>query len=168
MRDLKQYESRLQAVNSIEEIAPVLDYKLEQKGASGVADYISLSVSNLEDAKSRLAELEKEIKQRKSDIDSQIEIIKIGSAAWLEDAGVDKLSGDIVSSITVSKRKDSIELVVTDEESLINAGYFKMSLDKTAVKNAILEGVELEGAHIETTIMQDTLRINRKKNAATT
>jgi len=161
--EIKQYESSLQVVSRIEDITPILDRKLETKGANAVADYVTLSIDNLEDAKARLAELEKEIKQRKSDIDNQIELIKIGSAAWLEDAGIDKLNGDITSSISVSKRKDNDELFITDEDALINAGYFKMVLDKTSVKNDLLDGKVLEGAHIITTIMQNSLRINKRK-----
>jgi len=53
---IKQYESSLQRVTKTEEIAPVLDRKLEEKGANAVSDYIALSVDNLEDAKKRLAE----------------------------------------------------------------------------------------------------------------
>jgi len=110
--------------------------------------------------------LKKEIKERKKAIDEQIELIKIGSAEWLEDAGVQKLNGDIVSSISITKPKDNIELVITDEDALINAGYFKMVLDKTLVKNAILDGLELEGAHLITTIVQDSIRINKRKKSA--
>jgi len=65
----------------------------------------------------------------------------------------------------VTNPKSKEELIVINEESLINAGYFKQVLDKTAVKNAILAGDIIEGATIEVTHQEDSLTIYKKKSA---
>ena len=70
-----------------------------------------------------------------------------------------------VSSISISSSKPKNELKVINEESLINQGYFKTVLDKTAVKNAILDGVEIEGAEITIIYEEDKIRVNSRKKA---
>jgi len=75
--------------------------------------------------------------------------------------GVDKLQGDLVSSLTVFEKAQTTELIITDEESLINAGYFIMSVDKTAVKNALLDGVDVVGAKLEITHNENSIKINK-------
>ncbi len=61
--------------------------------------------------------------------------------------------------------KEKTTVIIDNEEALINAGYFKAALDKTEVKNAILNGVELEGAHLEIEHQEPTIKINKKRNA---
>ena len=77
--------------------------------------------------------------------------------------GIDKLSGLYVSSVSISKANQRKKLKVLNEESLINQGYFKTVLDKTAVKNAILDGATIEGAEIEIIYMEDKIRVNERR-----
>lgn len=156
------YETKLQTARP-EEIAAILDAKLEATSSQGVADYIGQANDNIADAIARTEKAETVLKAIRTEAEKQLEIIKEGSAAWLLDCGVEKLSGDVVSSVSVSKRAAKEELVITDEEHLINIGYFKTTLDKTAVKNAIKEGEEIEGAHIEVTHLPESTRINRRR-----
>lgn len=158
----KRIETRLETA-PIHEVGAVLDMKLGETSPEGVADYIGLSVQNLDDRLLRIKEAEAQIKSLKSELTSQIETIKIGSAKWLEESGIDKLQGMYVSSVSVSKSKPKEDVKIINEESLINQGYFKTSVDKTAVKNAIINGVDVDGATIEVTHIENKVRINKRK-----
>lgn len=159
---LKTLQTRLET-SSIEEVQAVLDRKVEEVGANGTADYVYRAISNIDDGIKRIDEAIKELQSIKKDMKSQQEIIKIGTAKWLTSNGIDKLQGDRVSSLTVTEKTTTKELIILNEESLINAGYFTMVIDKTAVKNALLDGVELEGAKLEITHNEDSIRVNKKK-----
>ena len=65
--------------------------------------------------------------------------------------------------ITVTEKATSKELIISDEESLINSGYFIMTIDKTAVKNALIDGIKLDGARLEITHNEDSIRVNKRK-----
>jgi hypothetical protein len=94
----------------------------------------------------------------------QKEIVKIGTALWLTESGVESLKGDIVSSMKVTTPKPTETLVVDNEEALINKGYFKTVLDKTAVKHAIQDGVDVDGAHIDVVHKESTLTVYKKRS----
>ncbi len=161
---LKQYYNKLENVNDAESIEAILQAKLEATSSQRVVDYVGLSVSNLEAKIERIKQAEKEMKALKAETQSQVDLIKGGVAKWLSESGVEKLDGDIVSSMKVVTPKASEELIITtDEDSLINQGFFKAALDKTAIKNAILNGTDVEGAHIEVTHKEDTITIYKKR-----
>jgi len=155
-------ETRLETA-PLQEVGAILDYKLSETSPEGVADYIGLSLQNIDDRLTRIKEAEAQIKSLKAELASQMESIKIGSAKWLKEAGIDKLQGMYVSSVSVSKSKPKEDVKIVNEESLINQGYFKTSVDKTAVKNAILSSVNVDGASIEVTHIEDKVRINKRE-----
>lgn len=160
---LKQYITSLEQV-SIDEVSNVLQHKIETVGIERTVDYVAYAVDSLQDKIARIDEAMNELKQVKEAVKDQIETVKIGTSKWLSDNGIEKLQGDQVSSVSVSKIKDSIELIIDDEEAVINAGFFKMTVDKTALKNALIEGSNIEGAHLDVTINNDsTIRINKKR-----
>lgn len=158
-------ETRLES-SPLHEVGAVLDFKLESTNSEGVADYIGLSIQNITDRLTRIKEAETQIKSLKSELTEQIDIIKLGSAKWLKECGIDKLNGMYVSSVSVSKAKPKEDLKVINEESLINQGFFKTVVDKTAAKQAILDGTEVDGAVIEVTHIEDKVRINMRKVSA--
>lgn len=158
-------ETRLESA-PLQEVGAILDHKLEATNAEGVADYIGLSLQNIDDRIARIKEAEAQIKALKAELTSQSETIKIGSAKWLSESGIDKLNGMYVSSVSVSKAKPKEDLKVINEESLINQGFFKTVVDKTAAKQAILDGTEVDGAVIEVTHIEDKVRINMRKVSA--
>jgi hypothetical protein len=161
------YETKLQTAQR-SEVSAILDAKLEATSPQGVADYVGLAYDNIKDQIERIKSAESELKAIRKLAEDQLELIGEGVAEWLSDAGVEKLAGDRISSISVSERNPSELLVVTDEESLINRGYFKTVLDKTAVKNAVKEGVVDDGAHIERIHLANTVRINKRRSKKTT
>ena len=160
--ELKTLQTKLETA-PIQEIGAILDIKVVQVGANGTADYIGLAIENIDTSIARIDEAIKEFQSIKKDMKSQQETIKIGASKWLSDNGIDKLQGDRISSVTVSNKKESIEVVISDEDACINAGYFKTVIDKTSLKNALVNGANIEGAALEVTYSEDTIRVNKRK-----
>ena len=159
---IKQYNTQLENANR-EEIAPILYQKVDALQAHGVVDYVGFVLESLEDRVKRIDDTIKELQEAKKSINTQSDIIKIGVSEWLTENGLEKLNGDRISSISVFNKKESYELVIVDEESVINAGYFKMSVDKTATKQALLNGLEVNGAKLELTYNEPSIRLNKKR-----
>ena len=162
MKDLIQKSTRLETA-TIEEVEAILDHKLQEVGAHGVADYSALAIDSLNNRIDEIKRAENDLKALKSALGEQVATIKVGVSSWLSETGLDKLQGNIVSSISINKSKPTETLIIDDEETVINQGHFKTVIDKTLVKNLILNGIEVEGAHIEVTHNEDSLRINRRK-----
>lgn len=160
--ELKTLQTKLETA-SIEEISAVLDWKASEVGASGTADYIARAIENIDSGITRIDDAIKELNAIKKDMKSQQETIKIGASKWLSDNGIEKLQGDRISSIIVSPKTEKIELIVTNEEACINAGHFKTVIDKTSLKQALLDGANIDGAELEVTYSEDTLRVSKRK-----
>ena len=158
----KKRTTRLES-SQIHEIAAVLDNKLELTDAMATADYMSLAVNNLESIITKISDEEKSLKSLKAKLKSQIETVKIGSAQWLESMGVSKLEGLTCSSITTFQPAVSEKLIIVNKESLINQGYFKTTLDETAVKEAIRNDVKVEGAEIELIHKEAYIKVNPRR-----
>lgn len=159
---LKQLQTKLENADR-EEIAVILDSKAMEQGASQTVDYIGFAIENLESANSRIDQAIKELQAIKKDNNYQIEIIKCGVSDWLTSNGIEKLQGDRISSISVFDKKENRELVITNEEAVINAGYFKMTVDKASAKDALMSGLNIEGAHLEVTYNEPSIRLNKKR-----
>ena len=158
----KAYETRLETADGANIVA-ILDAKLEATSPNRVTDYVAFALDNLDSQIERMKDAKKELDYLVKMAESQKDIIKAGTSVWLAESGLDKLDGDIVSSMKIVSPKAKETVKVINEESLINQGYFKTTLDKTAVKQAILDGVEVEGAEIEVEHQSDTLTVYKKK-----
>lgn len=159
---IKQYNTQLENA-SRDEIAPILYSKLDAIKTYGVVDYVGFVLESLDDRAKRIDETIKELQEAKKSINSQADVIKIGVSEWLSNNGVDKLTGNSISSISVLNKKESHDIVVMSEEAVINAGYFKMIVDKTALKQALLNGINVDGARLETTHNEPSIRLNKKR-----
>lgn len=159
---IKQYNTQLENA-SREEISPLLYQKVDALQAHGVVDYVGFVLESLEDRVKRIDETIKELQEAKKTINAQSDIIKIGVSEWLTDNGLEKLNGDRISSISVFNKKESYELVIMDEEAVINAGYFKMQVDKTSAKQALQNGLSVDGAKLEITYNEPSIRLNKKR-----
>jgi len=88
--------------------------------------------------------------------------------------GVTKLEGLTISSITATKPTDKsvAKLEILDEDPLLNAGFFTVSVDKEAVEKALLsvdQRAEVEQyacMRIELVHKPATIRINKRKLSA--
>jgi len=146
-----------------EDIAPILDKKAMEQGATQAVDYVGFALENIDNSIERIDNAIKELQAIKKEALAQSELIKIGVSDWLTSNGIEKLNGDRISSISVFNKKETQELVIDNEESVINSGHFKMTIDKTSAKHALLNGIEVEGAHIEITHNEPSIRLNKKR-----
>jgi hypothetical protein len=160
---LKTIQTKLETADR-DEISAILDHKAMEVGAAQTTDYIGMAIENIESANNRIDQAIKELQSIKKDNISRIEIIKTGVSYWLSENGIEKLHGDRISSVSIYDKKPRHELIVTDEEAVINAGFFKMSVDKTAAKQAIIDGATFNGAHIETIQDEASIKINKKRS----
>ena len=160
----KTYETKLETAKS-ENIGAILDAKLEATSPERLVDYVSFALDNVDTQLARYKDYKKELDQLIKIAESQKELIKIETSKWLSDTGITNLKGDLVSSMKVTKPKEEVELKILNEESLINQGFFKTTVDKTAVKNALLNDENVEGAELEITHLEDSLTVYKKKNA---
>ena len=88
--------------------------------------------------------------------------------------GVKKLEGLTISSITATKATDKsvAKLEILDEDALMNAGFFKVELDREAVEQALLsadqrhEVEQFADMKIEHVHKSATIRINKRKSFA--
>lgn len=158
---MKQYVTALEDCE-LGEMSNILNRKAEKVGSNGAADYIGFAVQNIEASVERIEANIKLMQEIRARAKEQIELIKIGSAKWLLENGVDKLDGDIVSSVSVFDKAPSQEVIIEDETTL-DVSFFKLVPDKTAIKKAINEGVEVIGARLETTHQEQSLKVNKKR-----
>lgn len=162
---LKQYTTALEECE-LGEISGLLNRKAELVGANATADYVGFAIQNIEGAVERIETQIKLMQEIRSRAKEQIDLIKIGVAQWLGENGVDKLQGDIISSISVFDKAPTQDVIVDDEQAL-DVSYFKLVPDKTAIKKAINEGIEVKGARIDITHNEPSVKVNRKKVKAT-
>ncbi len=163
MKLTKRYETKLETAKT-ENIDAILDAKLEVTSPEQLTDYVAFGLDNLEATKQRMKDAAAELKAMIGEVDNQIETVKIGTAEWLIETGITKLDGDIVSSMKAQEAKSGEVLkITTNEDELINQGYFKTSVDKTAIKKALLQGREIDGAELEVTHTEPSLTIYKKR-----
>jgi len=163
MKLQQRYETKLETAK-IENIGAILDAKLEATSPEQLTDYVAFGLDNLEATKQRMKDAIVELKSMIAEVDSQVETVKTGAAEWLTDTGITKLDGDIVSSMKVQEAKSGEVLkITTNEAALINQGYFKTSVDKTAIKKALLQGREIDGAELEMTHFEASLTVYKKR-----
>ena len=157
------YTTKLEAVSDRDDVQAILNNKLESTSPAQTVDYMALALDHIDskiaDAKSAVKAIQEVIKHE----EARKEHIKEECAVWLEDTGLDKLDGMIVSSVSINKTKAKENLIVTDEEALINGGYFKTVIDTSKAKKDLLEGKEVEGARIEVIHVANKIKVNKKR-----
>lgn len=158
----KSYTTKLEIAEE-QNISAILDAKLEATSPERVVDYVSFGLDNLDIAINRLTEAKKEYEAMIKAVKSQQELIKIGASKWLEDMGIDSLKGDLVSSMKSKERTPETKVKITNKESVINQGYFKTSVDETKVKQALIDGINVDGAELEVTHRENAVTIYGKK-----
>ena len=104
------------------------------------ADYIGLSLNEIKSKIDFLAKDIADLQALKKKLSNALEIAKVQVAEIFTTNGIDRIDGNIISSLTLtnasSKTKD--EIFIKDEEALINLGYVKFSVDLEAVEKALL------------------------------
>ena len=103
------------------------------------ADYIGLSLNEIKNKIDTLSSDIAELQALKKKLSNALEIAKVQVAEIFIGNGIDRIDGNIISSLTLtnptSKTKD--EILIKDEKTLINLGYVKFSVDLEAIEKAL-------------------------------
>lgn len=161
---MKTYTTTLETLQH--SVSAILDEKLKATSPAQTVDYLSFALDNINSNIKRAKDAKEELDDYISEQNSILETIKIDSAKWLADMGIDKLEGMRVSSVTVYEPVATHKLVISDKDYFLgNKNFTKISLDETAIKNFLL-GTEIdysEYATIETTYNQPMIKVNKRK-----
>ena len=103
------------------------------------ADYIGLSLNEIKSKIDTLTSDISDLQALKKKLSNALEIAKVQVADIFIANGIDRIDGNIISSLTLTnpttKTKD--EILIKDEKTLINLGYVKFSVDLEAVELAL-------------------------------
>ena len=103
------------------------------------ADYIGLSMQEIKSKIDTLTSDISDLQALKKKLSNALEIAKIQVADIFLANGIDRIDGNIISSLTLTnpttKTKD--EILIKDEKTLINLGYVKFSVDLEAIEKAL-------------------------------
>lgn len=139
------------------------------------ADYVGLALNELKNKIDYLSTDIKELQALKKKYTQSLDIAKILTADVLTSNGVDRIDGNIISSITISKpttrTKDT--LTIKDEKAVMGLGYVKFEPDIEAILKALKndDNQELEKLVQIDTITTDTpskIKVNTKRTSINT
>ena len=103
------------------------------------ADYIGLSLNGIKSKIDSLTSDISDLQALKKKLSNALDIAKVQVAEIFLANGIDRIDGNIISSLTLSnatsKTKD--EIIIKNEDALINLGYVKFSVDLEAVEKAL-------------------------------
>lgn len=138
------------------------------------ADYIGLSLNEIKTKIDYLSKDIQELQALKKKLTSALEIAKVQVADIFLANGIDRMDGNIISSLTLAKetKKEKNILSIKDENVVMSLGYVKFSVDEEAIKKALLtqEGKEELNELVELTAMTITtpskIKVNTKRNSS--
>ncbi len=138
------------------------------------ADYIGLSLQELQNKIDYLSSDIKELQQLKKKLSEAKLIAQEATASVLEEYGIERIDGTAISSLTItpSKIKTKDKLVITDPHGLMALGYTKVTVDEDAVKAAMstLEGMDEIDKFVEVSVTTEEvparIKINTKRGKA--
>ena len=133
------------------------------------ADYIGLSLNELQNKIDYLSSDIKELQQLKKTLTEAKTIAQEATASVLAEYGIDRIDGTTISSLTVtpSKIKTKDKLVITNKDALMELGYVKVILDEKAVADAMstIEGMDEIDKFVEVSIVTEEVPARIKINA---
>ena len=139
------------------------------------ADYVGLSLYELKSKIETLSQDIRELEQLKKRLSESLDIAREVTATVFLENGIDKIDGNIISSLTISKpsSKSKTTLEVLNPDEVMRLGYVKFEPDLEALQVAIAsqEGLlELDGLiSVSTTTITTPAKakVNAKRIAPT-
>ena len=138
------------------------------------ADYIGLSMQEIKSKIDTLTSDISDLQALKKRLNSALEIAKELTANVFLENGIDRIDGNIISSLTLtnasSKTKD--EILIKDENAVMTLGYVKFSVDYEAVEKALQtkEGKKELKKFVDVTTLTITnpakIKVNTKRASA--
>lgn len=133
------------------------------------ADYLGLSIQEIQNKIDYLAEDIKEMTALKKSLTSAKATALEATATVLLEYGIDRLDGNSISSVTITPKKTKLKetFKVIDEEALIKLGFYSVVVDEKAVKDAMLtvEGMDEIDAFVEVGVLSEEVPARIKVNA---
>lgn len=138
------------------------------------ADYIGLSLNEIKLKIDTLTSDISDLQALKKRLNSALEIAKELTANVFLENGIDRIDGNIISSLTLTnattKTKD--EILIKDENTVMTLGYVKFSVDYEAIEKALQtkEGKKELKKFVEVTPITITnpakIKVNTKRTSA--
>ena len=103
------------------------------------ADYIGLSLNEIKNKIDCLTKDIQELQALKKKLNSSLDLAKVQVAEIFTTNGIDKIDGNIISSLTLSKSTSKEKNVITikNEAKVIELGFVNFSVDMEAVEIAL-------------------------------
>ena len=107
-------------------------------------DYVGLSLNELKSKIDTLVKDISELQAYKKKLILALDIAKELTAEVLINNGIDRIDGNIISSLTLTKPSTSIKqkITVKDENAVMGLGYVKFSVDDEAIAKVVAENSE--------------------------
>ena len=137
------------------------------------ADYIGLSIKELNNKISYISDDIKELQTLKKNLILAKTTALEATAEVLAEYGIDRLDGTAISSITITPPKTKIKdtLTIINSEELIKLGYFRVVVDEQSVKEAMctLEGMNEIDKYVEISTIDEItparIKVNSRRNS---
>ena len=133
------------------------------------ADYIGLSIKEIENKISYISDDIKELQTLKKNLTNAKARALEATATVLAEYGIDRLDGTSISSITITPKKTKLKetFKVINAEALIKLGFYTVVVDETSVKEAMstLEGMDAIDAFVEVGETSEEVPAKIKVNA---
>lgn len=141
--EIQKHTSLEVALDNGKTVKDVLDYKVQEATEKGfpieatVADYIALSIDNMDTAIEKLKAYKKSIDEAIKTLLDNKELTKQDVYAWMKEIGINKLCGVSISSITwvdsgVSVKRKFVLDVDNEKLEEMNLGHYEESITPTA------------------------------------
>jgi len=133
------------------------------------ADYIGLSIQELQNKIDYLSEDIKEMNALKKSLTTAKATALQATATVLSEYGIDRLDGTVISSITITPHKTKLTetFKVLDADALIKLGFYTVVVDEQSVKDAMLtvEGMDAIDKYVEIGVVNEEVPAKIKVNA---
>lgn len=138
------------------------------------ADYIGLSIKELDNKISYISDDIKELQTLKKNLTLAKTTALEATAEVLAEYGIDRLDGTAISSITITPSKTKIKdtFNIINSEELIKLGYFRVVVDEPSIKEAMctLEGMNEIDKFVEINVLKEEvsakIKVNFRRNGA--
>jgi len=138
------------------------------------ADYIGLSMKELDNKIAYIADDIKELQTLKKNLTSAKATALEATASVLAEYGIDRLDGTSISSITITPKKTKLKetFKVIDAEALIKLGFYTVVVDEQSVKDAMMtvEGMDSIDKFVEVGVVSEEvpakIKVNSRRNSS--
>ena len=133
------------------------------------ADYIGLSIKEIENKISYISDDIKELQALKKSLTTAKTTALEATATVLAEYGIDRLDGTSISSVTITPQKTKLKetFKVINADALIKLGFYSVVVDEASVKEAMstLEGMNQIDEFVEVGVTSENIPAKIKVNA---